>query len=96
MRWDHRTDLVPPLPGPVDNLGTVDAPIGNVAIYRHDDQWAAWHRLPDGGTLVAITCEGDAPNAFRSLNGMTIVAKALRVYDGPSRMADFAALSAQP
>lgn len=90
----HRSDLVPPLPGPVENLGTIPAQVGDVTIYRHEDQWAAWHGLADGGTLVAsILCADPSSAPLRSLEGMTLVAQGLRPYDGPTRMADFAALS---
>jgi hypothetical protein len=87
----HRTDLVPPLPPPVESLRTLAVPIGEVTIYRNADQWAVWHRLTGGGTLVAATCASGG--GFASLDAMTAVAQALRAYDGPSNLGDFAALS---
>jgi hypothetical protein len=66
-------------------------PIGEVTIYRSADQWAVWHGLTGGGTLIAATCASGG--GFASLDAMTAVAQALRAYDGPSNLADFAALS---
>lgn len=91
----HHTDQVPPLPGPIENLGTVDAPVGAVTIYRHENEWAGWHALEGGGTLVAWTRECAEPNPLASLDAMTRIAYALRPYDGPLDMAAFAKLSAE-
>jgi hypothetical protein len=92
---NHRSDLVPPpFPGPVENVGAVRAPIGDITIYRHEDQWAAWHGLADGSTLVAVVSCDPSGGVLRSLEGMTRLANALRIYDGPARMVDFAAISA--